>query len=377
MNHTSSDNFLPVLTNGFTVGFSRFSLVDTHRKISSNKSSNRQIEVLVWYPGESTSGMRRKSYLETYLPNRLLLSNLTLGFWKVKSLANTMTHSFVDIPVSSARDRFPVLLFSHDLGHLPEHYTILMESLASEGYFVFSINHPKISEQTRIAERLSDNVHASFNYRLLIDWMNVLWSARKFKKATSYQEKWTLSRKIACRWTELASTHADMMKDKLLLLDFLEHVNSNVIYKIRPYDIFSRKMDLKNVGVFGHGWGGSSAAHSLIQDKRIKAAVNIDGFQFSNAFNDTITRPLLMIYSQQNSGVNEGSYFSSSDYEHIVVENAKHNSFSDLPYLTGGRSMVDAHLLSLIRTIDELKSFFNTRLKNTQHSAFAKTGVAY
>lgn len=378
MNNTSSaDNVLPVLNDGFPVGFSRFSLVDTHRKISKRKSHNRQVEVLVWYPGEAIDGMRSKAYLENHAVNKLWISKFKVGLRKAGVLSHTKTHSFIDIPVSSARDRFPVLLFSHDLASLPEHYTILMESLAAEGYFVFSMNHPRIAEQTRTVEDKNNIKHASFDYHLLTDSMSVSRAAAKFRKASSYQEKWRLSRSINNKWPELSATHADMMKDKMLLLDFLEHVNTNVIYKVRPYDIFSRKIDLKNVGVLGHGWGGSSATHSLIQDKRVKVAVNIDGFQFSNSLNDTITRPLLMIYSQENTGVNEGSYFSSSDYEQLTIENCSHESFSDLPYLSGYRSMNDQHLMALIRTVDEVKSFFNTRLRNTQFSTFAKTAVAY
>lgn len=377
MNRTMSpDNFLPVLTEGFTVGFSRFSLVDTNRKIARKRSANRQIEVLVWYPGESVNGMTRKSYLENDYPGKLLISNLRSGRSNVSRLSKIQTHSFIDIPVSSARDRFPVLLFSHGLGQLPEHYTILMESLAAEGYFVFSINHPKISEETRTTEN-SKILHAKFNYRLLPQWITVRLAMRKFRKAKTYQEKWRLSRAICSKWPSLSDAHSDMMKDKLLLLDFLEHVNTNVIYKVRPYDIFSRKIDLKNIGVIGHGWGGSSAVHSLVHDKRIKIAVNIDGFQFTNSLNDTLTRPLLMIYSQQNANVNEGSYFTSSDYQHTIIENTKHRSFTDLPFLMGKRSMNDEHLMTLLRTIDEVKSFCNTRLRNVQFNAFGKVAASY
>jgi predicted dienelactone hydrolase len=43
---------------------------------------------------------------------------------------------------------------------------------------------------------------------------------------------------------------------------------------------FKGKLDLSNVGVFGHSRGGGAAGESLLIDSKIKAVANIDGVQW-------------------------------------------------------------------------------------------------
>ena len=51
------------------------------------------------------------------------------------------TNSVTNAPVAEAESAYPVLIFSHGFGGLPELNTIQAEELASQGYVVVALNH--------------------------------------------------------------------------------------------------------------------------------------------------------------------------------------------------------------------------------------------
>ena len=366
--HSKNIGFLPSPGKKQPIGFCRFQLFDAARKERFNSGMNRQFEVLVWYPGEMEN-TQRKEYLSGHNIDKLFFLNHKFGRKKVKeAVSQIKTNSFVEIPVSDYRKRYPVLLFSHDIGMLPEYYSALMEHLASEGYFVFSINHPYLSEACSI-DPASTKKNTTVTCKNKIAALSAFLSfrARKLLVGKSYSEKWTISKQLLSGWHSLAKINSDLTLDKSFLLTFLEQLNTKFFNKNSPYSIFSNRMDLSRVGVIGHGWGGTSAVHSIIKDNRIKAAVNLDGFQFCNALNDTIDKPLLMIYSEKYTGINEGIYFCSSDYNAFTIKNSRHNSFTDWPHLSD-KNMQDGQ--ALYETLNLVIHFLDRYLKKVDHLSF-------
>jgi predicted dienelactone hydrolase len=60
-----------------------------------------------------------------------------------------MTHGYVGAPVRAGGSRFPVVIFNHGYLLYPWQNTALMEELASHGYVVFSLSHPRDSASYR------------------------------------------------------------------------------------------------------------------------------------------------------------------------------------------------------------------------------------
>ena len=358
--------FLPSSSShGYTIGFTRFKLVDAGRKDQFNKKKDREFEVLTWYPAEEGRNTTRKEYLANHDIRKLALLNFKFGKKKVKEfLSKIRTGAFLDLPVSSLREQYPVLIFSHDLGALPEYYTMLMEHLAGEGYFVFSINHPYLSE------RCTDNVNPpKFKWTIGLLWFRALLKVKQILRAKSYAEKWTLSSRLLRGFKYLPKVNGDMHLDRKFLISFLHQLNSTTFNDQVLYKRFSGHLDLSNLGVLGHGWGGVSGVQSLVRDHRVKAAVNIDGFQFCNGMNNAINKPLLMIYSQQYSGVNEGIYFCTSNYDFSTIKNSSHDNFTDLHYLLkkNGQDV-------LRQTFDLVVPFFDRHLKHVDYEHSLKSG---
>ena len=364
---------LPAPATRVGVGFAKFRLLDAHRKNVIDKKSVSHLEVLVWYPAEKTVDFPCKPYLAGHRLKRLFLLNLRFGYRYVKnSLRRTKTNSHEGAPVSQSRERYPVLIFSHDIGMLPEYYTALMEHLASEGYFVFAPNHPFVSEAN--ADEANEKRIIRFNPVTGLRWAVTMFKSRRKLQGKSYEQKWAVSKALYPQWETFDPLYSGMKRDRSFLLDFLQALNSTLYYHEYPYNLFTRRLNLTQVGVIGHGWGGSSSVDALIQDDRIKAAINLDGLQISRAANHVISKPLFVIYAEQNSGINEGIYFNASEREEHTIENSKHASFCDFPFLAKSKTR-DTHVLH--QTVNLAVHFFDRHLKKIDHTAFVHARHRY
>ncbi len=350
------------------VGFTSFNLTDVHRPDPSNIQEHRQFEVLVWYPAHELSQGTSKVYLTKVCPTSFF--NFDFGSKNVRNAAKYLkTNSIENVAVSESRQRYPVLLFSHDLGSMPEYYTALMEHLACEGYFVFSINHPRLSESL-VIEETAGKKKKIFRLDALLDfkWAVTFSKAKRKLLGKSYAEKWGTSRTLLLKWRSHHRAFDEMQKDRMFLLNFLQGMNSSLGHE-NPFNIFSRRLDLSTVGAIGHGWGGASAVDSLIFDPRVKVAVNLDGLQLSNATNFVIDKPLLTIYSRECSGINDGIYFSSAENEAYTVENSMHNSFTDSLFIDEEKTN---DLSAFYNTVTLVVGFFDKHLKKINHLSFIK-----
>jgi hypothetical protein len=355
--------FLPAPTN--PVGFTRFKLIDANR--IDEKGRHRQVEVLLWYPRSLSNHGKRKSYLSGHSLRNLPLLNLRFGKNFVKNfISQILTNSYEGAPVSDARDRYPVLIFSHDLGMIPEYYTSLMEHLSGEGYFVFGINHHKISEHSTLDTPCKKN-SIYVNPLLLCRWKMKLASLSRNLVGKSYDEKWAYSKKIYSASIPFRNHYAEMTADRTFLINFLEAVNKMMHSNEPPYNLLANRLNMSALGVIGHGWGGSSSIDSLVNDQRVKAAINLNGIQISNAVHSIIAKPMLMIYSQQHTGINEGVYFNSGEIDCHTIEGTSHKSFTDWSFFKhqGENALYSTASLAV--------NFFDRYLKRVDHLAHLRT----
>ena len=177
--HFKSNVQLPSESKGYSVGFARFNLVETGRKDSFNKTKDRQFEVLTWYPADDNFNHSPMVHLGKGERDKSILLRLRFGWQRVGRFIGTMsTNSYFDAPVSELRAQYPILLFSHELGSMPEYYTKLMESLAKEGYFIFSINHPHLSQHCS-----TSSGEVKFKFTIGLAWWFVLRKAKRIATA--------------------------------------------------------------------------------------------------------------------------------------------------------------------------------------------------
>jgi predicted dienelactone hydrolase len=126
-----------------------------------------------------------------------------------------------------------------------------------------------------------------------------------------------------------------------------------------PEHRFTGRMDLENMGMFGHSFGGATTAQILITDPRIKAGINMDGGLYGKLRvpADGLKKPFLMMSADDT--------------------------------LTGTEHMSDENIASQGTTREELTQFFDDTferyesvtvngnylmtLKNMKHMGFSDT----
>lgn len=307
---------LPTPTGPHRVGRIALDVVDSMRseRMTADPADSREIVLHVWYPTDDRSGTRA-SYLDVALEDSAVSSHYAFALGR---LTNVQPHSFANATVAHAPRRLPVILFSHGLGLLSGFYTAFIENLASHGYVVVGVEH---------------------------SW---------FSGAFTFGD----GRVVTNR-----STNADRQRDVIAQAEDLSFVVT-VLQRLNrrglaPATRLVDRLDLDNVGVFGHSRGGFASPHACRIDRRFKACLNLDGYSMTPAVMDSgITQPFMLIEeiepwnppptdsallaaSMTRAQADSQTLASSNRFENafahmsggayvVISPGAVHNSFTDL-----------------------------------------------
>jgi dienelactone hydrolase len=102
-------------------------------------------------------------------------------------------------------------------------------------------------------------------------------------------------------------------------------------------------VDLGHIGLFGHSFGGATAASTCKIDARCKAGADLDGTLFSYQVSGTLQAPFMfMAEAACASGcktMHQAYSESKSAAYYLTIKGARHFNFSDLPlrWLRPGR----------------------------------------
>ena len=250
----------------------------------------------------------------------------------------------------------PVIIFEHGYQGNAKQSSHQIRFLASQGYILFAINHSgealfttwrpgttpgkslntlniaRIFARRRKTRRVYENFRQSRNSNEVLDAM------RDFSKLDY-----------------LAPAHnaiSARMERVLSLLDFLQELN-------RSGDMEGR-MDLGNVGIYGHSMGGNVSCLLAARDSlpvKLGAAANLDGVQLVRTGEPLpqIGVPFMMAYGtgvmignliMNLEGANDWLFGRQAGWR-VVFPGARHANFSDLGRLAGRRMAGALNLLLL------------------------------
>jgi len=246
---------LPEPTGPYPVGTSILYLKDTSRIEDAVPAAGlpRELMVQIWYPAQPSRN-RFAPYREPQETNALS---------SYQSLI--LTHSRLDAPVAFMGAPFPVILFNHAWGGRRTNDTFLTEELASRGYAVVSIDH-------------------TYNARLVV-FPNGRVVRGTAANAVNDPESSTAEHVRATWDQELAKSVADQR----FILDRLEIMNS-----MNGSPWFGR-LNTNVTGSIGHSFGGAAATAVCAEDRRVRAAVNMDGWFFGAIRARGPNQPLLVM----------------------------------------------------------------------------------
>ena len=303
---------LPEPTGQFPVGRAMFHWVDNTRmdNLAPVANQKRELMVWIWYPAAVKTPAQPAEYQPA--PWRTAVENeqgTLMSKFFTRDSALVRAHSLENAELSSAQHTYPVVLMKSGIGALATDYTTLAEDLASHGFVVVGSDSPYstfvvVFPDGRIATRTpAGNPPEDLDE-----------TARK-GVASELVKVWSA--------------------DTRFELDQLERLNSS-----DPSSGFAGRLDLASVGVFGHSFGGATAAQFCHDDRRCKAGIDIDGQPFGNVIQESLPQPFLYLMSDHGNEKGQDSRQILANIKSIcdsdkagcqvaTVLGARHFNFSD------------------------------------------------
>jgi predicted dienelactone hydrolase len=208
------------------------------------------------------------------------------------------THSHADAAIASGR--FPLVIFNHGLWSYPRDHTTLMEHLASNGFIVLSLAHPRDAADlpTEAGVIATEPLDGPGKKQPDNDKLRAFWhgpdDASRMKALPGFWE--TLSGgpllESLQRWRRDIMRLTDAVESREVPRDALPIVQA---------------ADTHRLAYAGWSFGGSASASACQADRRCRAAVNVDGFEFDQRLYDRRMRmPLMLIQSDYTVYPNMG-----------------------------------------------------------------------
>ncbi|MEU5693248.1 prolyl oligopeptidase family serine peptidase [Actinosynnema sp. NPDC020468] len=260
----------PALSGRHPVGTTELHLVDEARQDPWHPAEKRELMVTVTYPAKRegqrahwmTPGAARGIDAVASGPDLLDLPAGTVDW--AGSLRQARTGAAAD----RSQD-WPVVLFSHGYTGARELNAALTDDLASRGYVVASISHTGEAAAVEFP------------------------GGRVVLSAVDQQHD--------PRWKLAIDTR---VADSRFVLDQLTRVergdNPDADRAPLPRGL-AGSLDLSNVGIYGHSYGGYTAAETLYHDRRFDAGINVDGsmawdvHEYGEAVKHGLDQPFLLV----------------------------------------------------------------------------------
>ncbi len=375
-------SLLPVFTlpepqGAFNVGTeSRYVETTLDEVITKDPSDKRELMYKIWYPSNADiSGLASDRYVDP-AGRAGFATKYGLPATALNYLDRVNTHVYPGIPIADGS--FPVLIFSHGYGSKATGYYAMLTELASQGYIIINMNHTYESLGVTFPDGDQRYFDYDFQREISANAMENITPLRAaFKDGLSYEERHPIVSDAVRNFYESESMNR-WAKDMIYTIDLLETWNDT--------GSLTGKMNLEQLGVFGHSNGGGSAGKVPLMDDRVKAAANIDGITWGNLIDTTYQIPFLYIsadWPADHEDINSHVYINKSTnyfYETKLLKSG-HPNFMDIPFMIpvpalAGTGEIDPYLG--IEVVNRLTTaFFDKHLKNSKEIDLGMIGEEY
>lgn len=362
---------LPIPPGPNCVGQMKTHVVDSSRAeiFTATPDDFRTLVLGLWYPG--TCEGERAVYGH---PDVLLAYTARMGRTDsvdIGSIAQAQTHSYKNSAFASKVHRAPILMFSHGAGTPIEFYTSIYEHLASHGYVVAVVAH---TFEVAAVEFPSGDI--VFRDEELLN--------RPFTEEVT--SAWNAM--MAFVQTEASSADKLARVHQLFNGDFPGTVNvkrraTDVAFALGEVIAMNsdatsplyQRLNVEQVGGFGHSFGGAVMGQLILSESRVKAAINLDGWQFGEMAGRALHTPFLYVRGgyPQLDALNTVMYADAgSQFTQVKMEGTLHENFSDLPLFVGSNENFQTGELDAVRNAlilnTLIQAFFDYHLRDQQEA---------
>lgn len=353
---------LPAPTGPYAVGRAIYDWTDDANldTLAPVPGTKRELLVWIWYP----SAAGQSAAMDDYVPRQM---REAAGFFGgpmglvTRGISKVHGHSTRNSDVSPRERSYPVAIMRAGASAEIWKYSTLAEDLASHGYIVVGFDAPYrtnavVFPDGRVRRRTPEN------------------NAELCEGQAPAQQELCVSR-VMTAWTS----------DIGFVLDRLERLNGS-----DSSGKFTGRLDMTRVGVFGHSFGGATAAQFCHDDSRCKAGIDVDGAPFGSVVREGMDKPFLFLLSDHSheSGAESDRILANiqSIYDRlpaegrlrIAIRGADHFLFSDDGALLKSHIVMGALRMVGILGIDGRRqlavtaycvhSFFDAHLKGAGDS---------
>ncbi len=363
---------LPAPSGSYSVSKMKMLIQDPERPelYTEDLTDYRKLLLEVWYPAKS--GGEKTAYMHPEIQRAFLKQRKVADSLDASLFFSAKTHSSMGAEPDPRISKAPLLLFSHGASTPIEVYTTIFEDLASHGYVVFVLAHTYNTTAVELPDgKIIKANRKYFDERWTTD-VNTRWeSMMNFVKGDTPEE--VKLDTINALFSSNFPASLDMeiwRKDIRLAIDKMEELNKN------KGSIFYKKLDLNRIGGFGHSYGGSAMGHALMKERRLKAAVNLDGWQFgTRVLGNTFRKPFLYIRGgyPKPDALNTAVYSNAGNkFIQLKIAGTLHTNFGDLPLLSGPDNIFKTGIIEAERCVylvnGLLRHFFDHTLKEVDSS---------
>lgn len=260
---------LPKLEGTFAVGTRTFHLTDHNRDetFTPDRWDKRELMVQVWYPAEQTKGKKAKTifpedkelfnkYMYAYAFN-FNLPKVLLNYWKY-----FRSNSIENVKVVPSLQPYPLVIISHGEGTGRTLHISQAEFLASHGYVVAAIDHTYSTIATAFPDGRVTGNDISLNEN----------------------DFYVVGKKVGKVWNE----------DVEFVINQIDRMNSK-----EEKNGFAGAIDMRNIGVMGHSFGGASAFHETQFSPKVKAGINMDGTLYDLNLPQDRIKPFMFLRAEE------------------------------------------------------------------------------
>jgi predicted dienelactone hydrolase len=271
----------------------------------------RELMMQVWYPIDPTVSGEAAPYLSHLdLLAPVLSERLDFPAFFLQHIERVQTHALLNAPPVSDDGPLPVLVFAHGINSLRVQSTFLMEELASHGYVVAAVDHTYGATAT-----------------VFPDGRVALYNPDVFDDSTPTTLAQSRTRLVQ-QWA------ADMALELETLAAWHDADGSG---------LFTGRLALDEVGVFGHSTGAGATVEFCARNARCDAVLLLDGWfepVSDAALAAGISSPIMLV--QQPDGLGNQTnkqrmrqlFDKASPAYRVEISGAGHFNFTDIPLLS-------------------------------------------
>ena len=315
-----NETTLPVPTGPFAVGRAIYDWTDDAKfdTLAPVPGIRRELLVWIWYPSATApQAARTDDYLSGPLRTEIERVRGSLdNRFLTRDLSRVHAHSVRDSVVSPAQPAYPVAIMRAGASALVVEYSTLAEDLASHGYVVVGFDAPYRTSAVVFPDGRT--------------------MSRTPRNNPELCEEQPMAQQAGCVNELLEAWTGDIA----FALDRLEQLNGG-LDSGGPSGKFTGRLDMTRVGVFGHSFGGATAAQFCHEDSRCKAGIDVDGQPFGSVIQAGLRQPFLFLLSDHGNSsdpetrqiqANIQSIYDSLPPDgrlRIAIRGANHFFFSD------------------------------------------------